>query len=163
MEVQGQSGTILNHFRRFRLNFIVSDLCWVMLHQLFLKNSISYGSSGHPDTSKRLVTESSSLHLRAEKWDLSRVFAIKSHFLLNNDFAILRHMCMILPWLKNQNMIIIYEKHDYYIWEIQSLYDHSMWRFGYQQCRLSPKPGCWEIGFRQISLRIYILYHTRSP
>ena len=25
--------------------------------------------------------------------------------------------------------------------------------------RLLPKPGCWEIGFRQISSNIYILHH----
>ena len=26
-------------------------------------------------------------------------------------------------------------------------------------CRLLPKPGCWEIGFRQIFFKIVILYH----
>ena len=31
--------------------------------------------------------------------------------------------------------------------------------FSNDEPRPLPKPGCWEIGFRQISLEIYILYH----
>ena len=61
-----------------------------MLDQLFLKNSISYGSWDHSDTSKRLVNGSSSLDLRAEKCDLTYVFAVEAHFLLKCDSAILR-------------------------------------------------------------------------
>ena len=78
-----------------------------MLDQLFLKNSISYGSWNHSDTRKRLGDESSSLDLRAEKCDLTSVFAVGSHFLLKYDFAMLRHIDMILSWLKRQNMITI--------------------------------------------------------
>ena len=31
------------------------------------------------------------------------------------------------------------------------------------ECRLVAKPGCKEIGFRQITLNICILYHKWSP
>ena len=47
------------------------------------------------------------MDLRAEKCDLTAVFAVESHFLRKYDFAILRHTDMIVFWLKRQNMIII--------------------------------------------------------
>ena len=55
----------------------------VMPDQLFLKSSMSYGSWDHSDTRKRLGDESSSLDLRAEKCDLTIVFAVESHFFPN--------------------------------------------------------------------------------
>ena len=75
------------------------------------KNSISYGSWNHSDTRKRLGDESSSLDLRAEKCDLTSVFALESHFLLKYDLAMLRHILvdMILSWLKRQIMIIFFQ------------------------------------------------------
>ena len=37
-------------------------------------------------------------------------FIVESHFLLKYDFAMLRHIDMILSWLKRQNMIIMFGK-----------------------------------------------------
>ena len=44
--------------------------------------------------------------------------------------------------------------------------DVEVWHvklFGVGYCRLLPKPGCWEIGFRPISFQKPILYHKWSP
>ena len=76
-------------------------------HQLFLKNSIPYGSWNNSDTRKRLGDESSSLDLRAEKCDLTNVFAVDSHFLLDYDFAIWRQADMILSGHKRRNMFCV--------------------------------------------------------
>ena len=97
----------------FQTALVENHIFWflrVMLDQLFLKNSISYGSWDHSDTRKRLGDESSSLDLRTEKCDLTSVFVVESHFLLEYDFAISRHADMILSWLKRRNMICIFWK-----------------------------------------------------
>ena len=60
------------------------------------------------DTGDRLIKGSSSLDLQANKCRLTCVFVVESHFLLENDSAVLRHTDIILFWFKSQNMTILF-------------------------------------------------------
>ena len=87
------------------------------MNQLFLKNSISYGSQNHSDTRKILGDGSSSLDLGAEKCDWTCVFAVDSHFLLRYDFSIL---IFHFDAYRYEFVLAQEAEHDYHFWEIEA-------------------------------------------
>ena len=66
-----------------------------------------------PEAIPRLANGSSSMDLRANKCELTYVFAVELHFLLKRDYAILRHTYVIWFWPKSLIMpSIMFARYD---------------------------------------------------